>query len=74
MFWCLLQWAELLEEGGTRRRIGEDHVFTGQRNIVKVTFRPVEERHDQGSSQPRAKPVSRVEKKSQATEEAVLPP
>ena len=51
-----------MEEGGTRRRIGEDHVFVGQQNIVKTTFRPVEERHDQGS-QPRAKPVSRVEKK-----------
>ena len=38
-----LQYAELLEEGGTRRRVGEDHVLTGQSNIIKFFFRPLEE-------------------------------
>lgn len=55
------QWAELLEDGNTRRRLGEDHVFVGKCNIVKLSFRPVEEKQE--SSGPRAKPVSRVEKK-----------
>lgn len=39
-----LQYAELLEEGGTRRRVGEDHVLTGQNNIIKFFFRPIEDK------------------------------
>lgn len=46
----LLQYAELLEEGGTRRRVGEDYVLTGQNNIIKFFFRPVEDRQAQGGS------------------------
>jgi hypothetical protein len=57
------QYAELLEEGGTRRRVGEDFVFTGQDNIVKFTFRPVDEAKEPSSSQARAKPVTKVERK-----------
>jgi len=45
-----LQYAELLEEGGTRRRVGEDHVLTGQNNIIKFFFRPVEDRQAQGGA------------------------
>lgn len=46
----LLQYAELLEEGGNRRRVGEDYVLTGKNNIIKFFFRPVEERQVQGGS------------------------
>jgi hypothetical protein len=47
-----LQYAELLEEGGTRRRVGEEHVLTGQNNIIKFFFRPVEDKDkDKSSSQ-----------------------
>lgn len=45
-----LQYAELLEEGGTRRRVGEEHVLTGQGNIIKFFFRPVEEKQGGSSS------------------------
>ena len=43
-----LQYAELWEEGGTRRRVGEEHVLTGQSNIIKFFFRPVEEKQGGG--------------------------
>lgn len=43
-----LQYAELLEEGGTRRRVGEEHVLTGQKNIIKFFFRPIEEKQGGG--------------------------
>lgn len=50
-----LQYAELLEEGGTRRRVGEDHVLSGKDNIIKFFFRPVEDRQSQSQSQHKEK-------------------
>jgi len=63
-----LQYAELLEEGGIRRRVGEDHVLTGQKNIIKFFYRPVEERPSHaGHSQSKEKDQSKSKSKSDKT-------
>ena len=68
-----LQYAELWEEGGTRRRVGEEHVLTGQSNIIKFFFRPVEEKHGGGGSggqqQGQQKQQQQKEKKKDAKED-----
>lgn len=68
-----LQYAELWEEGGTRRRVGEEHVLTGQSNIIKFFFRPVEEKHGGGGSggqqQGQQKQPQQKEKKKDAKED-----
>ncbi len=51
-----LQYAELLEDGGTRRRVGEDHVLTGQNNIIKFFFKPIEERPAASQSSSQSQP------------------
>lgn len=63
-----LQYAELLEEGGIRRRVGEDQVLTGQKNIIKFFYRPVEERPSHtGHSQSKEKDQSKSKSKSDKT-------
>ncbi len=47
-----LQYAELWEAGGTRRRVGEEHVLAGQANIIKFYYRPVEEKAGRGAAGP----------------------
>ena len=68
-----LQYAELWEEGGTRRRVGEEHMLTGQSNIIKFFFRPVEEKHGGGGSggqqQGQQKQQQQKEKKKDAKED-----
>lgn len=68
-----LQYAELWEEGGTRRRVGEEHVLTGQSNIIKFFFRPVEEKHGGGGSggqqQGQQKQQQQKEKKKDAKDD-----
>lgn len=67
-----LQYAELWEEGGTRRRVGEEHVLTGQSNIIKFFFRPVEDKQGGGGGgqqQGQQKQQQQKEKKKDAKED-----
>lgn len=60
----LFQYGELLEEGDTRRRVGEDFVLPGGPNIIKFFFKAAE---DQPPAPPpqRQKPQTKVEKKKE---------
>lgn len=64
-----LQYAELLEEGGTRRRVGEEHVLTGQGNIIKFFFRPLEERGPQQKAKEQPPPQQRERKRDKDKED-----